>query len=127
MRSAPLSIREKVLGPEHPSVAGSLDVLALLYRDTGRFAEAEPLSKRSLAIYEKMLGRDHPNLAVSINNLALLHQTEGHYADAEALFRRSLVNLDKALDPYHPALNQTLATLPAFTHRKDATKKLSHC
>jgi tetratricopeptide (TPR) repeat protein len=38
-----LSIREKVLGPEHPDTATILDNLAELYRQQGRYAEAENL------------------------------------------------------------------------------------
>ncbi len=34
-----------------------------LYWIQGRFAEAEPFFKRSLAIREKALGPDHPNVA----------------------------------------------------------------
>ena len=65
-----LAIREKALGPDHPDVAGSLNNLAVLYHDQGRYAEAEPLYKRSLAIEEKALGPDHPDVATSLNNLA---------------------------------------------------------
>ena len=38
-----LAIREKSLGPDHPDVAISLNNLAALYRDQGRWAEALPL------------------------------------------------------------------------------------
>ena len=43
----------------------SLNNLAELYRNQGRYAEAEPLYKRSLAIREKALGPDHPDVAHS--------------------------------------------------------------
>ncbi len=61
---------EKALGPEHPHVATSLNNLAGLYRAQGKYAEAEPLLKRSLAISEKALGPEHPDVATSLNNLA---------------------------------------------------------
>ena len=61
---------EKALGPDHPDVAESLNNLAVLYDDQGRYADAEPLYKRSLAIREKALGPDHPDVAQSLNNLA---------------------------------------------------------
>jgi tetratricopeptide (TPR) repeat protein len=38
-----LSIREKVLGSEHPYIATTLNDLALLYYSQGKYAEAEPL------------------------------------------------------------------------------------
>jgi tetratricopeptide (TPR) repeat protein len=74
-----LAIREKVLGPDHPSVADSLFNLANLYSQF-RYADAEPLYKRSLAIREKALGPDHPNVAQSLNNLAELYTLQGRYA-----------------------------------------------
>jgi tetratricopeptide (TPR) repeat protein len=56
-----LAIREKVLGPEHPDTATSLNNLALLLRHQGDRAAARPLLERALTIYEKMLGPEHPN------------------------------------------------------------------
>ena len=55
----------------------------MLYRDQGRYADAEPLYKRSLAIREKALGPDHPDVAMSLNNLAAFYRAQGRYADAE--------------------------------------------
>ena len=68
----------------------SLNNLAALYDDQGRYADAEPLYKRSLAIREKALGPDHPDVATSLNNLAVLYDEQGRYADAEPLYKRSL-------------------------------------
>ena len=44
--NASLAISEKALGPDHPDVAISLNNLAALYNDQGRYADAEPLYKR---------------------------------------------------------------------------------
>ena len=63
-------------------MALSLNNLAELYRNMGRFAEAEPLHKRSLAIREKQLGRDHPDVAQSLNNLAALFAALGRWDEA---------------------------------------------
>ena len=51
-----LTIREKVLGPEHPDTAESLDNLARLLQDHGDLAAARPLHERALTIREKVLG-----------------------------------------------------------------------
>ena len=53
----------------------SLNNLAVLYDSPGRYADAEPLYKRSLAIGEKTLGPDHPDVAASLNNLADLYRS----------------------------------------------------
>ena len=55
-----LAIKEKALGPDHPTTATSLNNLALLYVNQGAYAKAEPLYLRALAINEKALGSNHP-------------------------------------------------------------------
>ena len=87
--------QRKGAGPDHPDVATSLNNLAVLYDDQGRYADAEPLYKRSLAIREKALGPDHPDVATSLNNLAELYDDQGRYADAEPLYKRSLAIYEK--------------------------------
>jgi len=70
-----LAIREKVLGPEHPYTALSLNNLARLYHAQGNYCEALPLYQRALAIYEQVLGPEHPDTKVVQNNYnALLRQ-----------------------------------------------------
>ncbi len=44
---------ERVLGPEHPHTATSLNNLAGLYKDQGKYEQAEPLLSRALAIRER--------------------------------------------------------------------------
>lgn len=50
-----LDAAEKDFGPDHPSVATSLNRLAALYVHQGKFTQAVALYNRSLAIYEKAL------------------------------------------------------------------------
>ena len=84
-----LMINEKVLGPEHPDVASSLNNLAELYRAQGKYAEAEPLYKRSLAIREKVLGPEHPDVAVVYRNMAELYRQIGRKEESEKLEGRA--------------------------------------
>jgi tetratricopeptide (TPR) repeat protein len=72
-----LRIQRKVLGPEHPDTANSLDNLAGLYQAMGEYAKAEPLRHEALRIRQKVLGPDHPETAVSLNNLGELYRTMG--------------------------------------------------
>jgi tetratricopeptide (TPR) repeat protein len=81
-------IREKVLGPEHPDTARSLNNLALLLQAQGDIARARPLFERALAICEKALGPKHPDTATSLNNLAALLRDQGDLARARPLFER---------------------------------------
>ena len=55
--------------PQDPRLGTSLDRLAVFYQARGRYAEAEPLHKRSLAIRERALGPDHPGVAIGLSML----------------------------------------------------------
>ena len=105
---------EKKLGPDHANVAISLNNLAQLYDKQGRYTDAEPLYKRSLAIFERVLGPDHPDVAQALNNLAELYRAQGRYSDAEPLLKRALAIREKALGPNHPDVAQALNNLAEF-------------
>ncbi|CAB1113194.1 unnamed protein product [Ectocarpus sp. CCAP 1310/34] len=143
------AIREKMLGPEHPDVAQSLnnrvvehlflrievstsfDLSCLSFMFQGKYDEAEPLYKRSLAIDEKVYGPDHPDVATALNNWVrllsicssalkyLLALTtllpvvpflifQGKYDQAGPLYDRSLAILEKVHGPDHPDVAQSL-------------------
>jgi CHAT domain-containing protein/Tfp pilus assembly protein PilF len=95
---------EAAKGPNHPDVAASLNLLALLYYSTGDFNRAEPLYQRALRIRETALGPDDYRTATSLNNLALLYDAMGDYARAEPLYQRALKIREKELDSSHPDL-----------------------
>ena len=106
-----MAIYQKELGPNHPDVALSLNNLACLYGKQGRYSDAEPLYKRSLAIGDEVLGPDHPVVALYLSNLAALYNDQGRYADAEPLLQRSLAVREKALGPDHPDVALSLTNL----------------
>ena len=62
------------MGPDHPDTASSLNNLALLYQDQGKYAEAEPLYQRALAICEQQLGASHPSTRIVRQNYTSLLQ-----------------------------------------------------
>ncbi len=80
---------EKALGPEHPNVATSLNNLAFMYHDQGKYAEAEALYKRALAIDEKALGPEHPDVAQSLENYAALLRKTGRSTEATKMEARA--------------------------------------
>ncbi len=76
-------------------VATSLNNLAALHKAQGRYAEAEPLYRRSLAIWEKALGPEHPNVATSLENYAALLREIGRTAEADKMEARAKAIRDK--------------------------------
>ncbi len=79
----------KEFGDDNFLLATSLNNLAGLYQDQGRYAEAEPLFQRSLAIAEKALGPEHPDVATSLENYAFLLREMGRDTEAEKLEERA--------------------------------------
>ena len=85
-----LVIQERQLGPDHPSVAATLNNLAVLLAGRGRYADAEPLHQRALAIAEKSLGPNHLDTASMLTTLAITYDRQGKSADAETLYARAV-------------------------------------
>jgi len=96
--------------------ATALNWLAMVFQRQGRYVDAEPLYKRSLAIQEKALGPDHPNVAFDLNNLAGIYRDQGHYAEAEPLYTRSLSIRETALGRNHPEVAVTLGNIAMLYH-----------
>ena len=98
----------EAFGADDVHLATSLNNLAELYRTQGKYAEAEPLNKRSLAIDERALGPEHPAVATSLNNLALIYDAQGRYGEAESLYKRARAIWEKSLGPEHPDVATSL-------------------
>src|SRR5664279_4223552 len=82
------------LGPEHKTTGILLSQLGNLYRDTGRFAEAETALKQVIPIFERTSG---PNfeLAQALNNLGGVYLNQEMFPEAKELFKRSLAVYEK--------------------------------
>jgi tetratricopeptide (TPR) repeat protein len=116
LKERALAIREKVLGPEHPDTAASLNNLGVLLQDQGDLAGARPFYERALAIREKVLGPEHPDTAASLNNLGVLLQDQGELAGARPLYERALAIREKVLGPEHPDTAASLDNLAVLLH-----------
>jgi tetratricopeptide (TPR) repeat protein len=113
-----LAIKEKVLGPEHPDTARSLNNLADVLQARGDLAAARPLHERALAIKEKVLGPEHPDTATSLNNLAHVLQAQGDLAAARPLHERALAISEKALGPEHRDTARSLHNLASLLQNR---------
>ncbi|MEM7167049.1 MAG: tetratricopeptide repeat protein, partial [Planctomycetota bacterium] len=105
------AIEIKVLGPEHPSVATSLNNLGALLKAQGKYAGARRLYERALAITEKALGAEHRSVAMRLNNLAVLLEEQGKYDEARPLHDRALAIFEKVLGRDHPDVASSLNNL----------------
>jgi tetratricopeptide (TPR) repeat protein len=103
-----LAIREKVLGPEHPDTALSLNNLGGLLDAMGDQKGAKPYYERALAIREKVLGPDPPDTAGSFNNMGGLLQAMGDLKGAKPYWERALAITEKVLGPERPDTAQSV-------------------
>jgi CHAT domain-containing protein/Tfp pilus assembly protein PilF len=106
-----LEIRERILGPEHPDVAVTINQLSVLHAQKGEYAKAEPLIQRAMDIRVKFFGPEHPSVAASLNNLGLHYNDLNEYEKAEPLFTRALNTWEKSLGPDHPNIAVALHNL----------------
>ena len=130
-----LEASERVLGAEHPDTLASVNGLALLLLDMGRFDEAEPLRRRSMEGMRKTLGQIHPSTANSVAGYAigLMHlkrddEAVAHAREALEIWQRSGNPEDSRSGKAHWMLGSVTARLgdaaDAKQHLKEALRLL---
>ncbi|KAK5674032.1 hypothetical protein LTS10_013212 [Elasticomyces elasticus] len=113
-----LSIREKVLGEEHPDTLTSMNNLAGVLGSQGKYEAAESMHRQALAIREKVLGAEHPDTLMSMNNLALVLGSQGKYEAAESMHRQALAICEKVLGAEHPSTLTSMNNLALVLDRQ---------
>lgn len=89
-------------------MAVSLNNLANLYCNQGKYAQAETLYQRALAIREKVLGPEHPDTITADLNLALLYRNKGDHSKAASLFKHLIATIEN-MKVTNPTVLNTLA------------------
>ncbi len=124
-----LAVGEQVFGPEHPAIAESLSVLAIIASNQKDYERAERFYQQALVIREKALGPQHPTTAESLNNLGVFYCTIGKYEQAEPLLRQALSINERSLGSENPiTLNFVinLARLYTEQRRYEQAERLLH-
>lgn len=93
-----LAQREKLLGPEHPDVAESLDALGVLWTRRERPERALPYNERALRIYDRRK-RGSMHWALAHNNLAEGLRGMGRHEEALEHLREAMDTLEKRGEP----------------------------
>jgi tetratricopeptide (TPR) repeat protein/transcriptional regulator with XRE-family HTH domain len=106
-----IDILAVTVGPAHPDMAGSLNMLGLLYQWEGDLASAVPCFERARAIWEDTLNPQHHYVAVALNNLGLVLTERGAYEPAHQSFRRALGVCLQSLGAEHPTTLRTRTNL----------------
>lgn len=81
---------EQKAGRNNPDLATLLNILAVIYREQGRFKEAIRVLQDTLEIRENVFGPTHAAVASTLNNLSVLHGKCGDFRTAEPFCQRAL-------------------------------------
>jgi len=68
----------------------SLSHLAVVYRDEGRYGDAEIFARRALEVRRQVSNLKSPAMAVTLNNLAEIYRLQSRHTEAEPLFLEAL-------------------------------------
>ncbi|MDB9486591.1 tetratricopeptide repeat protein [Dolichospermum circinale CS-537/01] len=93
------------------ALATSLNNLAVLYKNQGKYSEAEPLYLEALEMRRRLFTGDHPDVASSLNNLASLYYNQGKYSEAELLLLDALEMRKRLFTGDHPDVASSLNNL----------------
>jgi tetratricopeptide (TPR) repeat protein len=122
-----LELREKALGPEHPSLADPLTGLGLVLNAQGRYEEALGSYQRALAIHQRAYGPEHPLCAIQHSNIATALRLQGKVAEAVTRYGEALTLSERALGPEHPATSMVRVNLgDALLRQGKAREALVH-
>ncbi|OBQ28790.1 MAG: hypothetical protein AN483_13835 [Aphanizomenon flos-aquae MDT14a] len=100
------------------ALATSLNNLANLYYNQGKYSEAEPLYLDALEMRKQLFTGDHPDVASSLNNLALLYHNQGKYSEAEPLYLDALEMTKRLFTGDHPDVASSLNNLALLYHNQ---------
>ncbi len=102
------------LGPHSTTLEG----LARVLHDQGRYAEAAALYEQSLAGREQQGGAATARFASVLDWLAELRRDEGRYAESEALHRRALETRERVFPSGDPRIAVSLFGLGTLFHER---------
>ncbi len=97
-----VTIRERVLGEEHPNTLNAINDLAILYREQGQYPKAEALFLETLDAQNRLRGAGHVDTLNARNNLANLYRDQGRFTEAEPLYLDTLAIQRRSLGDEHP-------------------------
>ena len=122
-----LTIREKILGENHPDLASSYNNVCTIYYNMGQLERALEFQLKALTIWEKSLGENHPDLATSYNNISMIYQDMGQLERALEFQLKALTIQEKILGENHPSLATSYHNLSTlYLDKKDYPAALSY-
>jgi tetratricopeptide (TPR) repeat protein len=96
-----LTIRQTILGNNHPDTAKSYNNLALVLDEKGDYDGALEEYEKSLAIIESVFGTNHPITATVYDNIGRVLRAKGDYDGALGQFGKAMAVCESVLGKNH--------------------------
>jgi len=97
-----LSLKQKVLAPDHPDIAMSLLAIAAVQNELGDHGAALVAADKAVEIYEKAYGKESPLVAHPLGDRGESYELLGRYPEAERDLRRTVDLSEQWVGPDHP-------------------------
>jgi len=108
----------EILGEENPLTLTSMNNLAAVLRDQGKYEQAGETQRQTLGLQKTVLGKEHPETLRSMNNLAMVLAEQGKYEQAEEMHRQTLRLQETMLS------SSTLACSERINHHSHSNSSL---
>ncbi|KAI9777909.1 MAG: hypothetical protein M1816_004381 [Peltula sp. TS41687] len=92
------------------------DCIGRVYREEGRWKEAEELGLQVVERAKRVLGQEHPDTLISMSSLASTYSRQGRWKEAEELGVQVMETRKRVLGQEHPDTLSSIANL-ASTYR----------
>ena len=106
-----LTVKQNLLGPDHPELAITLNMLGNVQIKSSTIDEAAASWTEALSILEGAYGSSHPDLATPLSNLAQVRFREGDFEASKELLQRSLDLRALEVGEDHPEIGRALGNL----------------
>ena len=104
---------------DQPTVqATMMDVMGQVYRNQGRYDEAQALLERALTIRQETLGPAHEDIAESLTSLGILLHYQGRFDAAAPRYRAALAMRQELLGEQHEDVASALNNLGTLFHHQ---------
>ncbi len=122
-----LSIRELILGNEHPDTAHTYNNLASIFNNLGKYEEALKYCHMAFDIQKRMLGDEHPETALTYNNLASIFNNLGKYEEALKYCHMAFDIQKRMLGDEHPETALTYNNLASIFNNLGKYEEALEC
>ena len=112
-----LELDAKVFGPDHPTLAGTLNNLGSLHWKQNHHEDALQLHLAALDMLRKAYGDEHRMVALTMNNVATALRDLGRHEEADRNILQSIAILERVLGPEHIDLATAVGNL-AYRYRQ---------